>query len=144
MYNYLDGYAVFTDEKLFSHHDFYRRDKITPFPIFLILCGRNVNPSLLIPPCEAPIQFPIWQARAPRGREVERSETNYVWWKGFFFTLLVVVSYGADLSCASMPYSFLLLFIFSLSSVKSARSPFSEVTRAIRRSQIQQQMPGLV
>lgn len=55
MYNYLDGYAVFTDEKLFSQHDFYRRDKITPFPIFLILCGRNVSPSLLIPPCEAPI-----------------------------------------------------------------------------------------
>lgn len=58
--------------------------------------------------------------------------------------LLVVVSYWADLSFASMPYSFLLLFISSLSSVKSARSPFSEVTRAIRRSQIQQQMPGLV
>ena len=58
--------------------------------------------------------------------------------------LLVVVSYWADLSFASMPYSFLLLFISSLSSVKSARSPFSEVTRAIRRSQIQQPMPGLV
>lgn len=62
----------------------------------------------------------------------------------FFLTLLVVVSYWADLSFASMPYSFLLLLISSLSSVKSARSPFSEVTRAIRRSQIQQQMPGLV
>lgn len=64
--------------------------------------------------------------------------------EGVFLTLLVVVSYWADLSFTSMPYSFLLLFISSLSSVKSARSPFSEVTRAIRRRQIQQQMPGLV
>ena len=83
-------------------------------------------------------------SKSPTGAWGGKKRNQLRLMEGFFLTLLVVVSYWADLSFASMPYSFLLLFISSLSSVKSARSPFSEVTRAIRRSQIQQQMPGLV
>lgn len=83
-------------------------------------------------------------SKSPTGAWGGKKRNQLRLMEGVFFTLLVVVSYWADLSFASMPYSFLLLFISSLSSVKSARSPFSEVTRAIRRSQIQQQMPGLV
>lgn len=81
-------------------------------------------------------------SKSPTGAWGGKKQNQLRLMEGVF--LLVVVSYWADLSFASMPYSFLLLFISSLSSVKSARSPFSEVTRAIRRSQIQQQMPGLV
>ena len=83
-------------------------------------------------------------SKSPTGAWGGKKRNQLRLMEGVFLTLLVVVSYWADLSFASMPYSFLLLFIFSLSSVKSARSPFSEVTRAIRRRQIQQQMPGLV
>lgn len=83
-------------------------------------------------------------SKSPTGAWGGKKRNQLRLMEGVFLTLLVVVSYWADLSFASMPYSFLLLFISSLSSVKSARSPFSEVTRAIRRSQIQQQMPGLV
>lgn len=83
-------------------------------------------------------------SKSPTGAWGGKKRNQLRLMEGVFLTLLVVVSYWADLSFESMPYSFLLLFISSLSSVKSARSPFSEVTRAIRRSQIQQQMPGLV
>lgn len=83
-------------------------------------------------------------SKSPTGAWGGKKRNQLRLMEGVFLTLLVVISYWADLSFASMPYSFLLLFISSLSSVKSARSPFSEVTRAIRRSQIQQQMPGLV
>lgn len=83
-------------------------------------------------------------SKSPTGAWGGKKRNQLRLMEGVFLTLLVVVSYWADLSFASMPYSFLLLFISSLSSVKSARSPFSEVTRVIRRSQIQQQMPGLV
>ena len=83
-------------------------------------------------------------SKSPTGAWGGKKRNQLRLMEGVFLTLLVVVSYWADLSFTSMPYSFLLLFISSLSSVKSARSPFSEVTRAIRRRQIQQQMPGLV
>lgn len=83
-------------------------------------------------------------SKSPTGAWGGKKRNQLRLMEGVFLTLLVVVSYWADLSFESMPYSFLLLFISSLSSVKSARSPFSEVTRVIRRSQIQQQMPGLV
>ena len=83
-------------------------------------------------------------SKSPTGAWGGKKRNQLRLMEGVFLTLLVVISYWADLSFASMPYSFLLLFISSLSSVKSARSPFSEVTRVIRRSQIQQQMPGLV